>query len=142
MPELVNLLKGTTSTAIVLMIASGQITLSSEVLNILLSVQYGNYIPGNKYYLWHTGKKEPYRSFFEKNWNMADHINLDRTVNAILKKGWGNENVSPGQSDTTNCLQFEFAQFLEEEGNNKNIKYLNNESDDGTINIIIQIVKT
>lgn len=133
-PELVRTLKNTASTVCLFFLFSGQIWLSGAAFATLKSINYGNYIPGNKYNLWSSGEKEPYRFIFGKNLNFEDHVDLSRTVNAILKKGWGTENPSYDKSDTTNCLKMDYIKFLAEERDSKTEENLS-EYDDGTIDI-------
>lgn len=112
--------------------------IGQAVCEKLLPANYGDYIPGNKYNLWFTGITEPYTYIFGKNSNLEDHIDLSRTYNAILKNGWGIEDLSYDDSDNVNCLQLGITQFLDEERitkieENSSVKLSDN--DDGTINI-------
>ena len=133
-PELVKTIKNAVFLGSLSLLFSGHIFLSTSVFATIKSIQYGDYIPGNKYNLWSNGEKEPYRYIFGKNLNFDDHIDFSRTVDAILKKGWGTENPSYDKSDSVNCLNMNFKQFLDEEGNSKNEENLS-DYDDGTIDI-------
>ena len=136
-PELIQTIKNCGYLVVVALLFSGQIQLSSKAFELLLSVNYGNYIPGNKYNLWSNGEVEPYRYIIGKNLNFGDHIYFFSTVDAILKKGWGTEDRSYDDSDKTNCLKLDYISFLDEDINKK---YVNQESskiidNDDTIDI-------
>ena len=118
-PELVNTIKNCVFVVGVFALFGGQISISETAFNIISSVSYGNYIPGNKYNLWSNGVTESYRYIFGKNLNFGDHIYFFSTVDAILKNGWGTEKVSDDDSDTTNCLRVEYAKFLDENNEKK-----------------------
>ena len=91
-PELVGTIKNAEFLSIMILLFSGQIHLSSFAFQTLLSINYGDYIPDNKYHLWNNGETEEYRYIIGKNFNIEDHVILTRTVDAITKKGWGTEN--------------------------------------------------
>lgn len=136
-PELVRTIKNAGFLITVTILFSGQIQLSTLAFEALLSVNYGDYIPGNKYHLWNNGETEEYRYIIGKNFNIEDHVILTRTVDAITIKGWGTENVSPDESDTVNCLNLDFTKFLDEDKEEKSLVKDDSKKvyNDGTIDI-------
>lgn len=133
-PEIIFTIKGFISVSNCFLMFGGIFSqLTSTILNSIKSVSYGNYIPGNKYFLWYTGVTERYRNIFEKNFKISDHA-MGNYYNAIVINGWGEENTSHDSSDSTNCLRFDYIKFISEEGINEFKESQINE-DDETINI-------
>ena len=128
-PELVGTIKNAIGIWALFLLFGGQIGLSEAAFSTIKSVRYGNYIPGNKYNLWNNGVKEPYRYIFGKNLNFLDHIYFYRTVDAITKNGWGQENTYNDKYDITNCLKMDYIKFLDE-GINSISEYSSSSSDD------------
>ena len=92
--------------------------LTDEILDEIKSVNFGYYIPSNKYSLWYTGETEEYVNLFWKNFNIKDH-SMKNYYNAILINGWGEENPSLDPSDTITCLNMDFIRFISDEGTNE-----------------------
>lgn len=136
--ELVRTIKNAGFLGAIALFFGGQIALSQAAFDIIQSIHYGDYIPGNKYYLWNGGGKEDYRYIFGKNWNIGEHTWAKFNYDAITVNGWGTESPAGEDWDKTNCLQMNYLGFLNEEKDIKsksNPKDLIFKYDDGTIEI-------
>ena len=131
-PELVRTIKGCILFAAIGSILSGQFYLSAAAFTILKGVRYGDYVPGNKYYLWANGETEEYNYRFGMNTHWWDHVPFSNTLNAFLIKGWGTEDVSDNKDDKVVCSNFGFNMFVDEE---KNPHFEENPYENETINI-------
>ena len=133
-PELVRTLKNCIVIGGILFTFFGHIEMTQVAYEILLSVSYGHYIPGNKYHLWSNGGREPYRYIFVKNWNLDEHINFRYTVDVLTRKVWTQNSEYYAGLYIQNYFKFDLAQFLTEEDKiNKLISLFG--SDDETMEI-------
>ena len=65
------------------------------------------------------GEEKPIIIFQEKIRNIWEHVNDQFNYDAIAKNGWGIENHSYDDSDTINCLEMDYVNFLIDEESRK-----------------------
>lgn len=133
-PEIIKTVKSIISIRLSYFLFRDAFCLTDLILEAFKLLSIGHYIPGHKYHLWVTGEKEEYRYIFCKNLNLFDHM-MNNYLEAIHKKGWGEENRSYDDSDTTSCLRMNYFNFLSEEGNSISKENSLSGNDDGTIDI-------